>query len=244
MRRCLSGAAFVLLWLVASSAASAQTVDEIVAKYVQAKGGADKWKSITSVKMTGRISVQGKELPLTVYAKRPNLNRQEISLMQDQRMIQAFDGTTGWTINPMTGSDAPQVLPAPATEMMRNSADFDGALFDYKSKGHTVELVGKEKLGATEVYHLKVTMKGGHVQHYYLDAATGLELKTTAEVDIGTGQKQPLETEMSNHQQVSGISIPHTIRQTINGKMVVQMDVDKVEFNTVADDTVFRMPKK
>ena len=68
--------------------------------------------------------------------------------------------------------------------MMRNSADFDGALIDYKSKGHTVELVGKEKLRRrADVYHLKVTMKDGHVQHYYLDAESGIELKTTSRVD-------------------------------------------------------------
>src|SRR5688500_491568 len=111
----------------------------------------------------------------------------------------------------MMGSDVAQELPGPAAEMMRNTADFDGALIDYKAKGHTVEFVGKEKLDATEVYHLKVTMKGGsHVQHYYLDAKSGIELKTSADIDMGTGTKQALETEMSNFQQVNGIMIPHT----------------------------------
>jgi hypothetical protein len=87
-------------------------------------------------------------------------------------------------------------------------------------------------------------MKNGHVQHYYLDANTGVELKTMADVDLGTGQKQTIETEMSNYQQVNGILIPHSVKQTINGKPVVQMTIDKVEFNAAIDDALFRMPKK
>jgi outer membrane lipoprotein-sorting protein len=244
MRRHLSRAAFALLVISIAAAAYGQTVDEIIARNVEAKGGAAKWKSVNSVKMTGRISMQGTELPLTVYAKRPNYNRQEI-MLKDKQLVQAFDGSSAWMINPMMGSDVPQELPGPAAELMKNSADFDGALMDYKAKGHTVELVGREKLDGTEAYHLKVTMKGGtHVQHYYLDAKSGIELKTAADIDMGTGQKQALETQMSNYQQVNGIMIPHTIKQSVNGKPVVEMTIDKVEFNSAIDDSLFRMPKK
>jgi outer membrane lipoprotein-sorting protein len=244
MRRSSCRAALVLMVLSAAAAAGAQTVDEIVAKNLQAKGGAEKWKSVNSVKMTGRITLQGTELPLTVYAKRPNLNRQEITL-KDKQIVQAFDGTSAWVINPMMGGDEPRELPKPAAETMRHSADFDGALIDYRQKGHTVELVGSEKIDGREVHHLKVTMKGGDVeQHYYLDAQTGIEVRTSTDVDLGTGQKQPLVTEMSDYRQVDGIMIPHTVRQLLNGKPVVQMTIDTVEFNPPIDDQLFRMPKK
>jgi outer membrane lipoprotein-sorting protein len=251
MCRCVSRAVVVVAVICAAAVAHAQTVDEIVAKNLQAKGGAEKWKSVSSVKMSGKVSMQGMELPLTVYAKRPNYSRQEI-VVKDLQLVQAFDGTTAWFINPMMGSDGAQEAPAPLADLMKNSADFDGALIDYKSKGHTLEFVGKEKLDVvgkekldpTEVYHLKLTMKNGHVTHYYLDAKSGIELKTTAEVDIGTGMKQPLETEMSNYQPVNGIMIPHSVKQTISGKPLSQMTIDKVEFNAPVDDALFKMPKK
>jgi outer membrane lipoprotein-sorting protein len=244
MRWTSSRAVLALALIGAATAASAQTVDEIVARNLQAKGGAEKWKSVSSVRMTGQISLQGKQLPLTIYAKRPNLNRQEITI-QDSKLVQAFDGTTAWVVNPLTGSDAPHALPPAAAEMMRNSADFDGALIDYKAKGHTIELVGREKLGDTDVYHLKVTMRGGpHVQHYYLDAKTGIELKTSAEIDPGTGQPQKLETEMSGFEQVEGITVPRTVRQIVDGKPMVEMTIEKVEFNVPMDDALFRMPKQ
>ena len=50
--------------------------------------------------------MQGMELPM-VYAKRPNLNRQKI-MLQDKRLVQAFDGTTGWLLNPMMGATHPR----------------------------------------------------------------------------------------------------------------------------------------
>ena len=237
--------ALSLLWAVA---AHAQTVDEIVAKNLQAKGGAQKWQSVSTVKMVGKITVQGKELPLTVYAKRPNLNRQEISL-PDGNVVQAFDGTTAWLINPMTGSAEPQAVPGAAADMMKNSADFDGALINYKAKGHTIELVGKETLGDRPVLHLKVTMKGGLMQDYFLDAESGIELKTSAQVEFGMapgagGQKQALDTEMSNYKAIDGIMIPHTVKQFMNGNQMVEMSITSVELNTPIDNALFSMPKK
>jgi hypothetical protein len=38
--------------------------------------------------------------------------------------------------------------------------------------------------------------------------------------------------------------IPHTVKQLLDGKPVVQMTIEKVEFNAPIDDGVFRMPKK
>src|SRR5215218_9478246 len=156
--------------------AALPTVVQIIAMNLEAKGGAEKWQAIKSVKMTGKMTAQGTEMPLTVYAMRPNFNRQEIT-MPAGKAIQAFDGTNAWVVNPMLGIDSPQPVPGPAAEVAKNSADFDGALLNYKSKGNAIELVGKEKVGEKDAYHLKVTTKGGAVQHYFLDAGNGIELK-------------------------------------------------------------------
>jgi outer membrane lipoprotein-sorting protein len=245
MHRSISRLTFALS-LLSAVAVHAQTVDEIIAKNLLAKGGAEKWQSVSSVKMSGTMTVQGKELPLTVYAKRPNLNRQEIALPDGKVVVQAFDGTTAWMINPM--SDQPQTIPADAADVMKNSADFDGALINYKAKGHTIALVGKETLRDKPVYHLKVTMKGGQVvQDYFLDAESGIELKTSAQVDLGmdpSGKKQPLDTEMSNYKAIDGIMIPHTIKQFMNGNQSVQMSITSVQFNAPIDDAIFKMPTK
>jgi outer membrane lipoprotein-sorting protein len=243
-----SSVVFVLMTVAgayaqALEAAPLPTVDDIIAKNLQAKGGAAKWQSMKSVKMTGKMTAQGTEMPLTVYAMRPNFNRQEIT-MAAGKAIQAFDGTTAWVVNPMLGIETPQAVPGPAAELAKNSADFDGALINYKAKGNDIELVGKEQLEGKDVYHLKVTTKGGPVQHYLLDADSGIELRMSAEVELGGGQKQTLTTAMSNYKQVDGIMVPHTVTQTAGGRTLLQWTITTVEFNAVPDDSIFRLPKK
>jgi len=243
-----SSVVFVLITVAGAyaqtpAAAPLPTVDDIIAKNLQAKGGAAKWQSMKSVKMTGKMTAQGIEMPLTVYAMRPNFNRQEIT-MAAGTAIQAFDGTTAWLVNPMRGIETPQVVPGPAAELAKNSADFDGALINYKAKGNDIELVGKEQLEGKDVYHLKVTAKGGPVQHYLLDADSGIELRMSTEIELGSGQKQTLTTAMSNYKQVDGIMIPHTVTQTAGGRTLLQWTITTVEFNAVPDDSIFRLPKK
>lgn len=231
---------FVVAALTLAIPSSAQTADEIVAKNLTAKGGAEKWKSISSVKMTGRLSAQGRELPMTVYTKRPNMLRQDITTPAGNA-VQAFDGVTPWMIAP--GADLPREITGSQGDAARNGAEFDGPLMDYEAKGHKVELVGKETLGSAEVYHLKLTRKDGNVEHYYMDADSGLEVKRTAEVNAG-GMKQTLESEMSNYKAVDGMMVPHTLKQSVNGSPVMQMTIEKIEFNAPIDDALFKMPKK
>lgn len=239
MRR-LAGLGLVLAF---AAALHAQTVEDVIALNLKSKGG-EKWREITSVKMSGRMKSQGMELPMTVYARRPNHTRQELDV-KGSKLVQAFDGTSGWIINPLAGSDTPQEMPAPLVQMMRNTADFDGPLLNHKEKGHAVELVGQEKVGDADVHHLKVTLKSGDVQHSYLDAATGVEVKKTQDVDLGTGEAQTLETRMSDYRPVDGVMVAHSITQLMNGKPVAEMSIDRVEFNPGdIQDSLFRMPSR
>jgi outer membrane lipoprotein-sorting protein len=217
---------------------SAQTADDIVANNLKAKGGVEKLKSISSVKMTAMMSAQGREMPMTVYSKRPNLLRQDIKLPVGS-VIQAFDGTTAWVDPP--GEEGPREVTGPQAEGARKNADFDSPLLDYAAKGHKLELVGREKLGSAEVYHLKLVKKDGGIEHYYIDATTNLEVKRTAEVE-GPGGTQVLESELSNYKSVDGMMVPHTIKQSTGGMPVSQMTIESIVFNAPMDDSLFKMP--
>jgi outer membrane lipoprotein-sorting protein len=218
----------------------AQTAEDIVAKNLAAKGGAEKWKSVSSVKMTGKLTAQGRDVSMTVYTKRPNLMRQDI-VTPKGTVVQGFDGVTPWILAP--GADIPREVTGPQADAARSGADFDSPLIDYASKGHKVELVGKEKLGAKDVYHLKLTKKDGNVERYYIDAESGLEIKRVAEMSSG-GATQALESELSNYKSVDGMMIPHTIKQSVNGSPVMEMTLEKVELNAPMSADLFRMSKK
>src|SRR5579884_1615660 len=104
-------AALVLpLSFVALKAADASlpSADEIVQKYITARGGLEKIHAIDTMKMTGTADFNGQmQGAITVQTKRPNLFRFDMNLPSGS-VVQAFDGTTSWGINPFTGSASPR----------------------------------------------------------------------------------------------------------------------------------------
>ena len=58
-------------------------------------------------------------------------------------------------LNPMAGTDAME-MPAEQVEMIKDQADIDGPLMDYKTKGSTIELVGLEDAGGKKAFHLRI----------------------------------------------------------------------------------------
>jgi outer membrane lipoprotein-sorting protein len=225
-------------------AQSSPTVDDIVAKYLAAKGGAEKLRAIKSVKLTGRLKRQGQrgEVQVASWAKRPNMMRREITF-EGQSIVSAFDGTTVWGLNPMM-SPFPQEVTGPQADLTRqDAADFDTPLLDYKTKGYTVELVGTEPVQGITMHHLRLTKKTGGIQDYYLNSETFLESKTVTQVELA-GKKGINTTEYASYKDVDGIMVPFVIRQLFNGQPVVEVAYDQVEFNVPIEDSFFKMPKK
>jgi outer membrane lipoprotein-sorting protein len=225
----------------AAPSAPAPSVDAIVAKNLQAKGGEAKLKAVQSMRMSGRVTIQGMDLTMMIMTKRPNMSRQEMQL-QDKKIVQAFDGITAWWINPLIGSETPQEMTGPQADLAKDQADFDGPLLDWKTKGHTVELVATEEVGGAKAHKLKVTKKSGKVQYLYLDADSGIDLKTTVQVPQGA-TTMTVETEMSDYRPVDGIMMPHALKTSINGMPTGSIIVEKIELNVPIDEAQFKMPK-
>ena len=231
------------LTAIVGSAPSAQTptVDEIVARNLAAKGGVERLRAVTSVKMVGRIKMPAGEMPVTSWAKRPNLRRRE-NVSDGQTFVLAFDGKTVWGINPLM-SPRPREITGPQADMTRQDADdFDSVLLDYKAKGRTVELIGTEAVQGITMHRLRVTTKTGAIQEIYLNADTMLEAKMVMQVEQG-GRKGVVTSEFSNYKPVDGITVPFHIRQTYNGQVMAEVTYDQVEFNVATPDSLFTMPK-
>jgi outer membrane lipoprotein-sorting protein len=239
MRRLISAIAVcVAVLFLAAGAVQAQTLEEIIAKNLKSKGGLDKIRDTTSVKMIGKVTADGKEVAMTIWAKRPNLMRREFSI-EGRPIVNAFDGTTLWKSE---GTAPPEAMPGPQAAYAKQESEFDSVFVDYKQKGHALEFLGKQNVDGKEVYRVKVQKKGGPPQDYYLDAATGLEMKITTNLDQG-GSQTAIVTEMSDYRDVDGRLVPFRTRQLLNGKVMASIALDNVEFNVPVDEAVFRMPK-
>lgn len=219
------------------------TADQIVQKHVEAIGGVEKINSIRSLMVKGKASILGQtEAPLTIQVKRPNMLRLEITF-QGRTMVQAFDGITAWTMNPMTGSE-PKQSSDEDTRAAQESSDFIGGnLVDYKSKGNTVELVDKEDVDGIAVYKLKLTKKNGSVEYDYLDAKSFLPIKTEGRRKQ-LGQEILYESKIGDYKPVEGVLMPFNVKQLVNGRLAMEITVEKMDANVPLDEAVFKMPEK
>ena len=153
-----------VLALLAPVAASAQTVDEIVARHVAARGGREALASVRTLRMTGRATEgPGREAIVRREIARPGRIRTEFEF-QGTTSVYAWDGSAGWRVSPLDGRFEPEPLPAEEAAVAAEQADMDGPLVDWKAKGHRVELVGTDTLPDGRAHHLKVTLKSGGVR--------------------------------------------------------------------------------
>ena len=243
MLRNVTSCAWLVVLCGAAFAQSGPTVEELISKSVAARGGVDKIKAIDSLKISGKgVAMNGIEVPVTVYMKRPGMMRSEVKI-QDKLIVQAFDGTDAWSINPLTGGDAPQKADEEMSKRMRDNAQsmMDGYLTNYKAKGYQVELVGKEDVESSPAYKLKITTKDGSIVYDYLDAKTYLEVRSTAKTKQ-MGQEIEVDSYSSDYKPVNGVMLPYTVDQRVNGMSMMKMVFEKTEANVPMEGSIFQFP--
>jgi outer membrane lipoprotein-sorting protein len=230
---------FIAVFLFAAGA-SAQTVDEIISHNIQAHGGLEKIETVKTIRTTGKFDAEGFRGNFLQENKRPDKVREE-TIIQGLAQVRAYDGTTGWQINPFGGRKDPALLSADDLKSLIEDADIDGQLVNYKQKGYTAELQGHDSMEGTDCYKIKLTLKNGDVRYYYLDTDSFLELKIEDQRTI-RGTIQYSETYFGDYEKVDGIYYPFAFESgEKNNPDRVKYTVDKVEINVPLSDELFTM---
>ena len=225
----------VLLLAVFAGVSAAQTVDDVIAKNLQARGGAEALRAVQTLEMKAHFSSQGMNLPMTLYAKRPNLTRKELSV-GGQTLLFVFDGTNAWQVNPLEGSTEPVDITGGELDTIRQESEFDTPLLDANARGFAVELAGNETVDGRAMHHLRVARNGTTID-CYLDAATGLEARTVSRTPMGA-----LTQEFLDYRSVQGLQMPFTVRTLQNGVRVAEITFDTIRFNAPLEAGLFKKP--
>ncbi len=234
--------AWLLVAGLAGAAVQAQTADEIINKHIEARGGKDKIKAVQTERITGKMVMgQGMEAPVSMELARPNKMRMEFTI-QGMTGIQAYDGSSGWSVMPFMGKTEPEKMSDEEVRQAEDQADMDGPLVDYKDKGHQVELVGKEDVEGTPAYKLKVTKKNGDVVNVYIDAESYMDIRETGKVKA-QGQEVESQTTYGDFKKVDGLVFPFSIEQKPQGAPAgMVITISKVEVNPTVEPARFAMP--
>jgi outer membrane lipoprotein-sorting protein len=237
-----------LCWLISllvllSSTLCAQTAEEVVSRYLAARGGIEKIKAVKSERITGTVSFgPGIDGPFSIERQRPLKMRMEFTI-NGMTLIRTYDGkSAGWVYNPLTPNPTVQPMPESDLKNIFDEADFDGPFVDYKAKGNQIEFVDKEEVLGTAAYKLKLTNKLGQVSFFYFDAGTNLLLKWEGD-RIVEKQTFPWESFFHDFRDVDGLKYPFLIESDSPGTDQRQrISADKVQVNVAIDAARFGKP--
>lgn len=227
------------LLLMAGSPMISQSLDDVLKEHFAATGQ-DNLLKVNSQKVTGLMIQSGIEIPFIQYSKRPGKVRLEATF-QGLTLIQTFNGTEGWMINPFAGVTTPQPMTEDQLRSIRYQADTDGMLWNWKDKGYQVTLEGQEDMEGTSCYKIKLVTEPGDIFTFYVDADSYVMLRQNTKMMV-MGNESENDTYFSNYMMVDGITMPGKVESKMNGQLVMTLTFDKVEFNPELDDALFEKP--
>ena len=227
---------FGLLTLAVISA-QAQTADEIIQKYANAMGGLDNYNKVKTVKMTGTVSAQGQEFPLTIQIINGKAMRSDVEVM-GQSVTNSYKDGKGWRINPFAGAATATDATGDELNDMKSQSSLASQLMDYKARGSKVELQGQEDVNNAKSYKIVLTESDKKATTYYIDATTYMAVKVMGKRDV-MGQELEIESYLSDPREFGGVKFNMSIVQKASGQTFQEIHFDKVEVNVPVDEKIF-----
>ncbi len=235
----LVGAAALLFAM--PTVAEPPSVDEVLARYAQARGG-KALAEAQSMKLTGSFNFNGIDSPYTVYRQRPDRFRVEIETSRGMA-ITAYDGETAWSKAPDRSGEI-QVRELEGDDRQRfldENVDFDGPLVDPGKKGHKVELLGEVDVDGVAAHHLKVTLASGNVQQWYLATDDHRAVRRITPAEHRRHGPYDRVWYLMEHETTGGITLPFYVERE-DRQHVRAYTLEKVEVGADIDPALFSMP--
>ncbi len=220
-----------------------KTVDEVIAKHIEARGGLDAWSQIDNMKVTGDFTAFSKVSPFTQHRARIGevKSKYHMDHVLDGRQITiGYDGETPWWINLWYGVPWAQKIEGADLKAFMQDVDFESPFFHYQDKGYQVKLLGEGELDGTKAITLELTRPDESVETWYLDPETYLEIGYESE-GSDFGRPLPQQAFFDDFREVAGVMLPHYVEKQFYTRLRV-MEVAEVETNVEVDDGLFRFP--
>jgi photosynthetic reaction center cytochrome c subunit len=190
----------------ASANSGTPAAEQILDKYIQALGGADKLAKLTSysAKATSHLFGEAKNDPAEIYAKAPN----QLATVVHQRegdVARVSDGREAWVMLPLTVvKEYP--LTASAKEGARLDAQmaFPGGLKQFFT---TWRVSYPTTLDGHDVYVVQGSGNAGLVATFYFDKQTGLLTRMIRYANSVVG-RVPTQFDYSDYRPVAGVMMP------------------------------------
>ena len=217
-------------------------LDDVLAEYVEARGGAEVINNLKSMKITGTMTMGPMEAPMSMIYQAPNKIYTTFEI-QGMKGIQAYDGDEGWQVMPFMGKTEPELVSGDELKQLQEQSDIEGVLINSAAKNINLELVGVTEIEGTPVIEIKATKESGDVSTVYLDQEYKLEVMTRT-VMKAMGQEVEAETYFSDYKEVGEHNVPvaHAMAVKVNGAVAQTITLNTIEYNIDIEEGLFTMP--
>ena len=222
---------------------TAGSVDDLIARHIAARGGLAAIRAIKTLDMTGTLRPGGFDVQLAYRETiaRPGLVRIDATL-QGLTVVQSYDGTSGWQIQPFQGRKDPESVSSDDAKSLQEEADFETALIDAKAKGAKVDSLGDVEVDGAPTHALRVTLKNGDEQTFYLDPDAMLTVRMVTR-QIARGAETFTQTDYGDYEKVAGVFFPFEQESGPKGSPQRQrLTLSKIEVNAPVDAAQFVQP--
>lgn len=216
--------------------------EQVLDKYIQAIGGAEKIAGLTSLAAKGTFQTYGvpKKYPLEMFAKAPGQRTVIVHDLAGGDSVDTYDGREAWTV-------APAILtPLPLQE--RTGGEVDGAKLTAALifPGQIKQLLQQWRVGPPAVIDdrdvtlVQGTMNGRFPVNLYFDDESALLSRTVAYADSPVGLA-PMQVDYGDYRDIAGVKVPFkTVVTWLDGRSTIQlMDV---QLNVPVDASKFARP--
>ena len=220
----------------------APEAEQVLDKYLQAIGGAQKAAALTSIAAKGTFQTYGipTKYALDLFAKAPAQRTVVVHKLADGELIDTFDGREAWIVQPA------QLTPVPLLE--RTGGEIDGAKLTaaLSFPGQIKKLLTQWRVGPPAVIDDRdLTMVQGTINskfpvNLYFDDESGLLARTVTYADSPVGLA-PMQVDYADYREVAGVKVPYKMIVTwLDGRSTIQLT--EVQPNVAIDASKFARP--
>src|SRR6185436_5773308 len=171
-----------------------------------------------------------------IYSKAPNKSLLVIEIPGFGTIQQGYNGTVAWSQDPQSGL---RELTGKELSAAKREGDFYGDI-KLKETYPKLTVVGKDKVGSSEVYVVEGVPADGEPQKMYFDTQSGLMVRVDVTQD-GPQGKIPFEVYLENFKEVDGVKIPFLVKRN-SPAISFTITFEEVKYNVAIDDAKFNKP--
>jgi hypothetical protein len=217
------------------AAAATPSPDALIARHLEARGGAARLHAVRTIRFSGTLKMGGASIQMEILKKRPAFFR--VTLRADDAVDGGgFDGAA-WELR----DGVPERVEGAAALNLKRAAEFDESFIDYAAKGHAAELAGTRSIDGRDCPALRVTLADGLVREYFFDPTTFLVVADRKVEATPEGARLTLR---QDYRKVGGVLMPFAAveRDTDSGSVQSEVHWDKIELDVPLDDAAFAPP--